>query len=68
MSEPDQAPTDKEQKAPDPLEGCTRLAVVVWGAIVAPIAAGLAIGSAVVVGSEVVLTEAGMNIPLAYGS
>jgi hypothetical protein len=49
----DQTSTDEEKAAPDPLKGCTRLTVFALGAIVAPIAAGLALGVAVVVGGEV---------------
>jgi hypothetical protein len=46
-----------------------RLTIVVWGAIVAPIAAGLALGTAVVVGGEVLFDAfnfpQGANVELA---
>jgi hypothetical protein len=46
------APTD-HQPTRDPLPGRTRLAVQVLGAFIAPVAAGLALGVAVVIGAEV---------------
>jgi hypothetical protein len=54
-----QQPANEEKAAPDPLNGCTRLTVFVLGAIVAPIAAGLALGVAVVAGAEVLFDAFG---------
>ena len=54
-------PSNREPDQKDPLEGCTRLAIVVWGAIVAPIAVGLALGVAVVTGAEVLFGA--FNLP-----
>lgn len=42
----------KSADIPD-IEGCNRLTFLAWGAIVAPIAIGLALGVAVVTGGEV---------------
>ncbi|MFC2023483.1 hypothetical protein ACFLT5_01960 [Chloroflexota bacterium] len=41
------------EQNPAPLPGCTRRAIFVWGTIVAPVAAGFALGVAVFVGGEV---------------
>jgi hypothetical protein len=46
-------PINAEKAPPDPLPGCTRLAAQVLGTFVAPVAAGLALGVAVVIGGEV---------------
>jgi hypothetical protein len=52
-------PANREPGPIDPLEGCTRLAVLVLGAVIAPIAAGLALGVAFVVGGEVLFDAFG---------
>ena len=49
----DEEPTNDDKSTPSSLKGCNRLAIVAWGAIVAPIAVGLALGVAVVSGGEV---------------
>ena len=49
----DEESTSDDTPTPDSLEGCNRLAILAWGAIVAPIAIGLALGVAVVTGGEV---------------
>ena len=50
-------PPDHTPDTQDPLEGCTHLAVVLLGAVIAPIAAGLTLGAAATVNGEVVLAE-----------
>ena len=49
----DESPTSSDKPAPGSLKGCNRLAIFAWGAIVAPIVVGLALGVAVVSGGEV---------------
>jgi hypothetical protein len=44
----DEEPINDDKATPTSLEGCNRLAIFAWGAIVAPIAVGLARGVAVV--------------------
>ena len=49
----DEQPTSDDKPISLSLEGCNHLAIFAWGAIVAPIAVGLALGVAVVSGGEV---------------
>ena len=49
----DETPSSDDKATCDTLAGCNRLAIFAWGAIVAPIAVGLALGVAVVTGGEV---------------
>ena len=53
MRDMDKEPTNDDKATPDSLEGCNHLAILAWGAIVAPVAVGLALGVAVVTGGEV---------------
>ena len=49
----DEKPINDDRQTDDFFKGCNRLAIFAWGAIVAPIAVGLALGVAVVSGGEV---------------
>jgi hypothetical protein len=49
----DEQPISDEKPISESLKGCNRLAIFAWGAIVAPVAFGLALGAAVVSGGEV---------------
>ena len=49
----DEEPTTDDKPTSVSFKGCNRLAIFAWGAIVAPIAVGLALGVAVVSGGEV---------------
>ena len=52
--------TSDTNETPDALQGCTRWTIFAWGTIVAPIAAGFALGVAAVTGAEVLFGAFGL--------